>query len=174
MSDLAVCKARDGRTQLVFTRPARARAGEGVACGYRTRATEVVVSPTRCAATAGRARASTSLHDGEVAFSGEMLVFDPPSVMEFGWGPDDLVRIEVQPDGRGSVLTLTHTFDEYGKAARDGAGWHECLDLLGYCARRHVRAVEARAAVERINAEYVKAFPAEASTIGPPEGWSPD
>ncbi|MDQ1424459.1 MAG: hypothetical protein QOD72_1957, partial [Acidimicrobiaceae bacterium] len=36
-------------------------------------------------------------------FDGEMLVFDPPSVMEILWGVDRL-RIEVQPDGTGTVL----------------------------------------------------------------------
>jgi len=58
-----------------------------------------------------------------------MLVFDPPEVMEFTWGTDQL-RIELQADGAGTLLTLTDTFDELGKAARDGAGWHECLDRL--------------------------------------------
>ena len=62
-------------------------------------------------------------------FDGQMLVFDPPEVMEFTWGPDRL-RIELQADGAGTQLTLTDTFDELGKAARDAAGWHECLDRL--------------------------------------------
>ena len=63
------------------------------------------------------------------AFDGQMLVFDPPSVMEFTWGPD-LLRIELEADGAGTLLTLTDTFDDVGKAARDAAGWHECLDRL--------------------------------------------
>src|SRR5271156_3985953 len=62
-------------------------------------------------------------------FDGRMLVFDPPSVMEFTWGTD-LLRIELAPDGPGTVLTLTDTFDALGKAARDAAGWHECLERL--------------------------------------------
>ena len=49
--------------------------------------------------------------------------------MEFTWGTDRL-RIELRADGAGTLLTLTDTFDELGKAARDGAGWHECLDRL--------------------------------------------
>src|ERR1700748_3716357 len=40
------------------------------------------------------------------------------------------LRIELQADGAGTLLTLTDTFDELGKAARDAAGWHECLDRL--------------------------------------------
>ena len=62
-------------------------------------------------------------------FDGQMLVFDPPEVMEFTWGTDRL-RIELRADSAGTLLTLTDTFDELGKAARDGAGWHECLDRL--------------------------------------------
>ena len=58
-----------------------------------------------------------------------MLVFDPPSVIEFTWGPD-LLRIELEADGAGTLLTLTDTFDDVGKAARDAAGWHECLGRL--------------------------------------------
>jgi uncharacterized protein YndB with AHSA1/START domain len=68
----------------------------------------------------------TSRDDG---FDGQMLVFDPPEVMEFTWGTDRL-RIELRADGAGTVLTLTDTFGELGKAARDAAGWHECLERL--------------------------------------------
>lgn len=52
-------------------------------------------------------------------FDGQMLVFDPPEVVEFTWGADRL-RIELQADGAGTLLTLTDTFDDLGKAARDG------------------------------------------------------
>ena len=52
--------------------------------------------------------------------------------MELRWG-QEILRFELQPDGEdGCVLLFTNTFDELGKAARDGAGWHSCLDLLGY------------------------------------------
>ena len=77
-------------------------------------------------------------------FDGQMLVFDPPEVMEFTWGADRL-RIELRADGAGTVLTLTDTFDELGKAARDGAGWHECLDRLVSRPRRYAAAALGRA-----------------------------
>ena len=48
-------------------------------------------------------------------FDGQMLVFDPPSVLEFTWGAD-LLRIELEADGTGTLLTLTDTFDDLGKA----------------------------------------------------------
>src|SRR6185295_15200411 len=44
-------------------------------------------------------------------FDGEMVVFEPPSVMEFMWGTDRL-RLELRPDGDGTILTLTDTFAE--------------------------------------------------------------
>jgi hypothetical protein len=55
-------------------------------------------------------------------FGGEMVVFDPPSVMELMWGTDRL-RIELTSDDGATVLTLTDSFTELGKAACDGAGW---------------------------------------------------
>src|SRR5438094_8921356 len=48
-------------------------------------------------------RFESEQHDG---FDGEMVVFDPPSVMELMWGVDRL-RLELRPDGDGTVLTLT-------------------------------------------------------------------
>src|ERR1700691_1577733 len=69
--------------------------------------------------------------DDAPPFDGEMLAFQPPSMMELRWG-DEVLRFEVRSDGAGSVLTFSATFEELGKAARDGAGWHACLDLFGY------------------------------------------
>ena len=106
--------------------------------------------------------------DGD-GFDGRMLVFEPPSVMEFIWGTDQL-RIELHADGEQTVLILTDTFDDLGKAARDAAGWHECLDRLasdldgtpppGWGDRwREVHPV------------YTERFGPAAATIGPPPGW---
>ena len=33
---------------------------------------------------------------------------------------------------KGDQFSANYTFDQQGKAARDAAGWHACLDLLGY------------------------------------------
>src|SRR5690349_20918425 len=43
------------------------------------------------------------------SFDGEMLVFDPPSVLELRWGVDR-IRIELERDGDATVLTLIDTF----------------------------------------------------------------
>jgi uncharacterized protein YndB with AHSA1/START domain len=100
------------------------------------------------------------------SFDGEMLVFDPPSVMELRWGTDRL-RIELAPDGAGTVLTLVDTFHELGKAARDGAGWHECLERLVF----DLSGAEPPAWGEVWRAAhpiYVERFGPEAATVGPP------
>jgi uncharacterized protein YndB with AHSA1/START domain len=105
---------------------------------------------------------------GGHGFDGQMLVFDPPSVMEFTWGPD-LLRIELAADGAGTVLTLTDTFDDVGKAARDAAGWHECLERL----TDDLDGTPLPALGEpwrKIHPVYVATLGPEASTIGPP-GW---
>ena len=44
---------------------------------------------------------------------------------------DETLRLELWAVGDGTMLVFTATFDEIGKAPRDGAGWHSSLDLLG-------------------------------------------
>jgi uncharacterized protein YndB with AHSA1/START domain len=104
-------------------------------------------------------------------FEGEMLAFEPMSALEFRWGPD-VIRIELEPAGDGTTLTLLDTLEERGKAARDGAGWHVCLDSL----ERHLAGdADARGAMDgwrEAHAHYVEAFGPEAATIGPPEAAS--
>jgi uncharacterized protein YndB with AHSA1/START domain len=102
-------------------------------------------------------------------FDGEMLVFDPPSVMELTWGADRL-RIELAPSGGGTLLTLTDTFDDVGKAARDAAGWHECLDRLVTDLDRS-DAGRWGDVWRQVHPIYVERLGPEAATIGPPEGW---
>ncbi|HEY2674224.1 MAG TPA: SRPBCC family protein [Rugosimonospora sp.] len=102
------------------------------------------------------------------AFTGRMIAYQPPSLMEIEWGGDTL-RFELRPDGDGTVLTLVDVFDEQGKAARDAAGWHVCLDLL----RGHLDGEPAPDdrldGWAQVNAGYIERFGPEAATIGPPE-----
>ena len=95
---------------------------------------------------------------------GELLACHPPSLLEFRWGPD-VLRLELQADGEGTVLTLLDTLEEGGKAARDGAGWHVCLDRL----QAHRDGRESATAWQEVHPGYVERFGAEASGIGPPE-----
>jgi hypothetical protein len=79
--------------------------------------------------------------------------------------------MEVAPHREGgSTLTLLDRLEERGKAARDGTGWHTCLDALD----DHLGGDEhARNDINRwkhLNPEYIERFGPEASTIGPPEG----
>jgi uncharacterized protein YndB with AHSA1/START domain len=106
--------------------------------------------------------------DPNEAFEGEMLRFDPPRIVEVRWG-DDVIRIELEPDGAHTVLTLLDTFGELGKAARDAAGWHECLDrLVADLAGRDPS--ECDGTWKAVNPLYVEKFGPDASTVGPPEG----
>lgn len=103
-------------------------------------------------------------------FEGEMLAYEPPSLMELRWGTD-ILRIELQPSRKGTVLTLLDTLDEHGKAARDGAGWHTCLDALEADLRGDRTARESTAEWKDVHPHYVESFGAEAATIGPPAGF---
>ena len=100
------------------------------------------------------------------SFYGEVLAVDPPRLVEFSWGTD-LIRIEIEPNDSGCVLTLFDTIDEVGKAARDGAGWHVCLDALEQSLDGGSAAVSDW---RELNNEYAAKFGPAASTIGPPPG----
>lgn len=103
----------------------------------------------------------------EANFEGEVLAVDPPKLLEFGWGTDTL-RFEIVPSRSGSVLTLTDTFDERGKAARDAAGWHVCLDALELTLDGKPSSDSPGENWDEVHADYLNAFGPEASTIGPP------
>jgi uncharacterized protein YndB with AHSA1/START domain len=106
-------------------------------------------------------------------FGGEVLAYEPPELLEFRWGPDT-IRLEVAEAAGGCTLTLLDTIEELGKAARDGAGWHTCLDRL-QAELDGARADDAlRERWREVHPGYVDAFGAEAATIGPPEQLSPD
>lgn len=101
--------------------------------------------------------------------TGRMVVFDPPTVLELQWG-DDVLRFELDSDGDATVLTMLVTIDELGKAARDGAGWHACLDALAAdLAGEKGGPPEDR--FRGVRKEYVDRFGPDASTVGPPKEW---
>jgi uncharacterized protein YndB with AHSA1/START domain len=102
-------------------------------------------------------------------FDGEMTAFEPPRVMELRWGPD-LLRIELRQVPEGTELTLLDTLEERGKAARDGAGWHTCLDALEASLSGDDGARATMGRWNEVHPRYVERFGPEAATIGPPEG----
>lgn len=103
-------------------------------------------------------------------FDGQMLVFDPPSVMELRWA-DDVLRFELEPDGAGSILRLSVTFPEHGKAARDAAGWHVCLEQLAAACAGTDLSWQPPDRWRVVHRGYVERLGPEASAIGSPEEW---
>ncbi len=112
-------------------------------------------------------------------FEGEVLACEPPSLLEFRWGPD-VIRLEVAPTDTGCFLTLIDTLEEHGKAARDAAGWHVCLDALGL----HLDGDRHDGGGDRppptlaqrwaeVHPGYVERFGRAAATIGPPGDTAP-
>jgi uncharacterized protein YndB with AHSA1/START domain len=102
-------------------------------------------------------------------FDGEVLAFEPPHALELRWGTD-VLRFEVRPDGDGTELTLLDTLDAVGKAARDGAGWHVCLDALAHHLAGTAAPGSAADRWRAVHPDYVAALGPEAATIGPPAG----
>jgi uncharacterized protein YndB with AHSA1/START domain len=103
-------------------------------------------------------------------FEGEMIAYEPPSLMELRWGPD-IVRLELRATAEGTELTLLDTLEERGKAARDGAGWHTCLLGLETALDGEDDPREAMNRWHDFHPHYIESFGPEAATIGPPEGF---
>jgi uncharacterized protein YndB with AHSA1/START domain len=104
----------------------------------------------------------------DLAFDGEMVEYRPPEVMELQWDAGETVRLEVEPDGDGCVLTLLNTFDDLGKAARDAAGWHACLDALAVDLGDGNAPSAGEDDWKLLFTCYAEAFGPDASSIGPP------
>jgi uncharacterized protein YndB with AHSA1/START domain len=103
------------------------------------------------------------------AFEGELLAYDPPHVWELRWG-SDVIRIELTESASGTKLMLFDKLEELGKAARDGAGWHTCLDALDHSLKGDDSAREQINRWSEVHSVYVERFGPEAATVGPPEG----
>ena len=104
------------------------------------------------------------------AIEGEMLAYDPPSLLELRWGDEETLRFELEPDGGGTRLTFVNTFDKLGKAARDAAGWHARPDVLAYRLDGEPVPWTPVERWKQVHDQYIAAFGPEAATIGPPEG----
>jgi uncharacterized protein YndB with AHSA1/START domain len=102
---------------------------------------------------------------GEVIadFRGEVLEIDPPRLLAYSWG-EDVLRWTLTPDGAGCLLVFTDTISERGKAARDGAGWHVCLDGLQALLAGPGAAAPPGGGWQELYASYTQAFGPEAAT----------
>lgn len=67
--------------------------------------------------------------DGAAFGQGKVMAYEPPHVFAYTWG-EDLLRWELTAHDDGTLLVLTHTFEDRNKAARDAAGWDLCLGAL--------------------------------------------
>jgi uncharacterized protein YndB with AHSA1/START domain len=69
--------------------------------------------------------------DAPPTMEGRVTDFDPPRLFAFYWGEDHLrFELEQAAQGDACLLRLTVELDAREKAARDAAGWHQCLDAL--------------------------------------------
>jgi uncharacterized protein YndB with AHSA1/START domain len=104
------------------------------------------------------------------AFRGEVLAFEPPSLLEFQWGPD-VIRFEIVPNtepATGCTFRLSDVFGELGKAARDGAGWHTCLDFLEHHLNGAAAPWTSGERWMQVHPGYVERLGPAAATLGPP------
>lgn len=101
------------------------------------------------------------------AFEGQMRTWDRPRALAFRWGEDEL-RFELHPEADGTRLTLVDTVDDVTRAARDAAGWHECLDRLQAHLDGQTPAFAADERREQLHPVYIQEF-----TRHGPIGWQP-
>jgi hypothetical protein len=64
----------------------------------------------------------------DLTLTGEVLEVDEPNLLAFTWGEDTL-RFELSSEGDGTRLVLIDELPA-GAAARNAAGWEQCLDRL--------------------------------------------
>ena len=103
------------------------------------------------------------------AFDGEVLACEPPSLLEFRWGTD-VIRFEIVPKAEtGCTFVLSDMFGELGKAARDAAGWHTCLDFLAHHLTGTAPGWTTGERWNEVHPGYVERFGPAAATLGPPE-----
>src|SRR5262249_4319152 len=65
----------------------------------------------------------------EMTLTGKVLAADERQLLSYTGGEDEILRFELYPEGDGTRLVLTDQL-QAGWAARNAAGWEECLDRL--------------------------------------------
>jgi uncharacterized protein YndB with AHSA1/START domain len=97
----------------------------------------------------------------DMTLAGTVLAVDEPKLLSYTWGDAETLTFELHPHEGGTRLVLTDRL-EPGWAARNAAGWDDCLDRLARLPG-HKDAWKERFAV------YSAAFePAIGSQEGPP------
>ncbi|HEV7760471.1 MAG TPA: SRPBCC family protein [Acidimicrobiales bacterium] len=103
-------------------------------------------------------------HDEGPTLDGEITELDPPRAFGFTWD-DNLLRIELRPDGTGCVLTFSHTFDDGAGAASLAAGWDTCLATLDTLLHDEPITPPARDAMDSLHETYVATFGLDQGTV---------
>jgi uncharacterized protein YndB with AHSA1/START domain len=103
------------------------------------------------------------------SFDGELYGYHPPRTLDLRWGTDRL-RFDLAEDDGHTVLTLVSTLGELGTAARAGAGWQVCLDMLGHALDGTAPPWTGEQRCRQLHPAYVSQFGPAAATIGPPAG----
>jgi uncharacterized protein YndB with AHSA1/START domain len=65
----------------------------------------------------------------EEDLKGEVLVVEPPHLLEFRWN-QNLIRCELVADGEGCKLIFSETLNDSSWGARNAAGWELCLESM--------------------------------------------
>jgi uncharacterized protein YndB with AHSA1/START domain len=65
----------------------------------------------------------------EMTLNGTVLSVDEPKLLSYTWGDDETLRFELYPEGTGTRLVLSDQL-RASFAARNAAGWDDCLDRL--------------------------------------------
>jgi uncharacterized protein YndB with AHSA1/START domain len=69
--------------------------------------------------------------DAYPPMQGELKEVDPLRRLVFTWGDDEITfELSEREAGTACRLAFTVVLDSEDKAARDSAGWEECLDML--------------------------------------------
>jgi uncharacterized protein YndB with AHSA1/START domain len=102
---------------------------------------------------------------------GRVLALEPPRLLEHSWfeniPPAAIVRWAVEPDGEGSILTLTHSAGPPEDGPRTAAGWTQLLEALAVSlGEPDAAAGGGMDAWRRRRDEYAAAFPPQALRDG--------
>jgi uncharacterized protein YndB with AHSA1/START domain len=99
----------------------------------------------------------------DMTLDGEVLAVEEARLLRYSWGEDTLC-FELVAEGSGTRLTLTDELPP-GSAARNAAGWEECLARLD--GQPSAEDGSWKASFEKYSAEF---SPLLGAQEGPPEG----
>jgi uncharacterized protein YndB with AHSA1/START domain len=99
----------------------------------------------------------------DMTLTGQVLEVDEEKLLVFTWG-EEVLRFELSPDGSGTRFVLVDELSP-SQAARNAAGWDECLDRL---AGLGGDGPDWRARFDRYRADFE---PSLGPQEGPPEGY---